>query len=215
MSKKRKKILNVFIVDASGSMSSKAEEVKGELRRQFKDLRKDKDVSNRIMVVDFSSKDDLRVLSEPVKIKKLNKSIADNYSTRGYTALYDAVGKTFSQINSKKYDGVFVSILTDGLENDSREFTLSQVKTLIEEKRTKDKWGIVFSGTSEEAINQAVSMGIARGNTVTYMDTPEGLTRSASVRDGAKKLYKSAVTMSASKEEMEVDNLANKEEKET
>lgn len=209
---KKKKICNVFIIDASASMTSKADEVRGELRKQFKQLRKEKDFRNRVYVVDFSGNGDYRILAENIKPKSLKKELSENYHPRGMTALYDAIGKTFKLIKNDDYDGVFVSILTDGMENSSTEFTLDQIKELIHEKRTKEKWGIVFSGTTEEALSQAKAMGIAATNMTMYADTAQGLADSAELRRKSAKLYKSAVITATNKEDIDPDNLMTNEE---
>ena len=95
------------------------------------------------------------------------------------TALYDAIGKAFMLVD-KKYDGVFVNIMTDGLENNSVEFRLSDIKTLIRKKR-HEGWAITFMGTTEESMEEATTWGISKGNMFRYADSAAG-TKHASIK---------------------------------
>ena len=91
---------------------------------------------------------------------------------RSMTALYDAIGKAFLLVK-EEYDGVFVNILTDGLENNSVEFTLSDIMKLIREKRALG-WAITFMGTTEDALHEAGAWGISKGNMYLYQDSAVG-----------------------------------------
>ena len=207
---KKNKICNLFIIDASGSMNrdNKIGEVRGELKRLFKDIKEDKDVKSTTIVFDFASSRDFNVVINTKDTKELTDEIADSLTTRGLTALYDAIGISFNLVKDK-YDGVFVSILTDGLENDSNEFTLADIKSLIESKR-KLGWAIVFSGTSEAALEEARKMGMSMGNTVKYADNAEGVKLSASTRSAARGSYiKGVMASSLGMEGVDADNLVN------
>lgn len=172
-----KKTTNLIIIDASLSMSSKTEAVKGnimELLGQIKiDARKDIDeVVTRTIVLDFSGANDTNVLVDVADSIRLTDDVSAKYKTRGNTALFDAIGKGFSMV-AEGQDSVFVSILTDGEENASVEFKQSGVKTLIEAKR-KLGWVITFLGTDEKSIEQARGIGIATGNTAFYNNSLGG-----------------------------------------
>ena len=56
------------------------------------------------------------------------------YSPGGGTPLYDAIGKGISKTNAQIEDGdhVLVTIITDGEENSSEEWTLKMIRTMIE-----------------------------------------------------------------------------------
>ena len=63
------------------------------------------------------------------------------YSPGGGTPLYDAIGKGISKTNAQIEDGdhVLVTIITDGEENSSEEWTLKMIRTMIE-KLKKQNW---------------------------------------------------------------------------
>ena len=63
------------------------------------------------------------------------------YRPGGGTPLYDAIGKGISKTNAQIEDGdhVLVTIITDGEENSSEEWTLKMIRTMIE-KLKKQNW---------------------------------------------------------------------------
>ncbi|HSK69992.1 MAG TPA: hypothetical protein VLA21_12085, partial [Candidatus Limnocylindria bacterium] len=88
---------------------------------------------------------------------------------RGSTALLDAVGRTIGKIQRaqdhtatgyRAAKVVFV-IITDGMENASREFTYAHVKELINERKAGGGWEFVFLGANIDAAAEAGRMGIA------------------------------------------------------
>ena len=70
------------------------------------------------------------------------------YNPCAATPLYDAIGKGVSKVNAQIEEGdhVLVTIITDGYENCSEEWTLKMVRTLIE-KLKKQGWTFTLIGT--------------------------------------------------------------------
>ena len=202
-----KKFTNLIIVDASSSMRSKEAEVRDGLKDLLTDIRKDikksKDMKTRTIVCQFSSANNFKVLLDTKKRKKIKESIADGYKPSGMTALYDAIGQGFSLVG-KKQTGVFVNILTDGDENASQEYTHESVKKLIEEAKEK-KWGLTFMGTTEDAIQNAVAMGVTIGNTFQFSNNRQGVNTSNLKKKMSRDKYYTSVVASASLDE--IDNL--------
>lgn len=192
---KTKSIFNLVIIDASGSMSDKVEEVQGGLNQLFKELKEDEQttpsVMNRITVVDFSSHGDfneLYVNADPSNLKELQKG---DYVPRSMTALYDAIGKAFLLVPAK-HDGVLVTIFTDGLENDSKEFKAADIKSLIQANEDKG-WTITFMGTTQASMLEAERIGITRDKRLTYANDKKGTSYAFSKMSSARKKYQSAV----------------------
>ncbi len=128
------------------------------------------------------------------------------------TALYDAIGRAFRLVD-KTYDGVFVNILTDGMENDSKEFKVEDIKALIKTKRTKEKWAVTFMGTTEEALRTAEKWGIARSNMMQYDDSKNGLEKTSAVRVDAHMAYSASVFSSDTMFDIQDDMLIDDTEK--
>ena len=212
--KTQKKFTNLIIIDASGSMTSKASEVIGGLKSLFQDIRNDAqknpDVLSRTLVVEFSSAGDFRVIVDSTDPLDLKDSVAESYKTRGMTALFDAIGKSFNMILENQ-DGVFVNILTDVEENDSKEFSSESVKKIIEEAKNK-KWALTFMGTREEDVVAAVRLGFPKGNTAVFDNTPLGIKLSASLRGSARSAYYSSTISTSDTVNLDIDNLLKKDD---
>jgi hypothetical protein len=106
-----------------------------------------------------------------------------NYTTRGSTALLDAVGKTIIDIgtrlaNTKEEDRaekiIFV-ITTDGQENASKEFNHVKIKEMITHQRDVYKWEFVFFGANIETEIVAEELGINLDNAHSYVADEEGV----------------------------------------
>lgn len=96
----------------------------------------------------------------------------DNYQPSALTPLLDAVGRaireTDEQLEQLPDDtAVILVILTDGEENDSKEFSLETIKALVKEKEEAG-WAITYLGASAEAWTGAASMGISLGATMKF-----------------------------------------------
>ena len=191
-----KKITNLIIVDASGSMSSKVDEVKGGLKDLLKDIRKDMKQNKgkakiRTIVSQFEGAGDFKVLLDTKKRKEVTYDSVENYRPGGMTALFNAIGNSFKMVG-KKQDGVFVNILTDGHENDSKEYTVEDVKKLLKKADKKD-WGVTFMGTTQSAVEAAKSWGIKASNTFLYEDSKVGTATANVSRMASKQMYFSSV----------------------
>jgi len=208
----KKNFTNLIIIDASGSMASKAIEVVGGVKNLFKDIKEDAaknpKVKSTTIVVDFSSAKDYRELINTTDPDALLDSVAEAYSTRGWTALYDAIGFAFAKVPADQ-DGVFVNILTDGEENDSKELRSKDVKALIAAGKAKG-WAITFMGTDENCINTAVSLGISKGNTMQFMNTAAGVRGSLETTKLSRTAYyTNTVTLSAPAADFDLENIVN------
>ncbi len=71
-----------------------------------------------------------------------------DYRPGGCTPLYDAIGKGISKVNAQIEEGarVLVTVITDGEENSSEEWTLKMVRTMIE-KLKQQHWTFTLIGT--------------------------------------------------------------------
>ena len=85
-----------------------------------------------------------------------------DYNPCGATPLYDAIGMGIAKINAQagEDDCVLVTIITDGEENCSEEYSLQMIKNLIE-KLKKQNWTFTFIGTDDLDVESiAMDMGI-------------------------------------------------------
>lgn len=89
---------------------------------------------------------------------------------RGMTPLNDAIAKIIGRAEQGNYEKVAVIIMTDGLENASREFPNSsggmvKIKALLDKCRAKN-WQIIFLGANFDNAAQGSSYGSRASQTV-------------------------------------------------
>lgn len=103
----------------------------------------------------------VRFLYEAVAINEVPKLTEDQYTPRGMTNLYDAIGQTITHMETlTKTDPdatVIIMINTDGHENASTEYTGEAIKKLIESKKEAE-WQFVFIG---EELNTETTRGMS------------------------------------------------------
>lgn len=171
----------ICILDSSGSMSSIMSDSIG----SFNDfLKKQKELPDEatITVALFDSHDNYKLVYDYVDIKKAEELTIKDWYPRGMTSLYDGIGLTVnkdkakinSMSESEKPDKVLVCIVTDGGENDSKEYTGEMVKLLIKDCE-KDKWSFMYLAANQDAFSVGTSFGISAGNTFTYSATSAGV----------------------------------------
>ena len=120
--------------------------------------------------------DRYEVLFDNVDVKKVSELTDKEYYARGMTALLDAIGKTINQVAARHKNSVdsavpaktVVVIITDGMENASREYKLPTVKAMIEKQKKEFGWEFVFMGANIDAISVAGSMGIDASRAANY-----------------------------------------------
>jgi hypothetical protein len=116
---------------------------------------------------------------------------------RGSTALLDGIGRlvsaTAAQIAQapahKRPDQVIILVLTDGYENASTEWTLPEVRKLVNRYREHNDWQFIFLGASLDAIAVAQGMGFAPSASLAYDADADGVQASfAAAADYASRL---------------------------
>ncbi len=92
----------------------------------------------------------------------------DNYRPDHMTPLYDAVGTTLAATEGRvtgDKDGVIFTVMTDGMENASKEYGLEQIVAMIERLK-KRGWKFMFLGADIDAYAVGRSLGFAAADTV-------------------------------------------------
>ena len=166
-SPKQRVLVNV-ILDKSGSMSSKLDDVIGGFNAYLDGLAKEDQVEYLFTLTLFDTVLAHRDVALPLaQIRKLD---AQSYLPGGNTALHDAIGATVRKVDADRptVDKIITVIMTDGEENSSREWTLEGVKSLIDQKEKEGVWTFVFLGASPDAWSQGRSYGIPLANVAQY-----------------------------------------------
>lgn len=92
---------------------------------------------------------------------------------RGRTALLDAIGEFVNEVadtlgEDERYRPVIACIVTDGLENASKEWTRPAVRDLIAYWRDNYRWSFVFLGANMDAVAEAGGFGIGKNAALTF-----------------------------------------------
>ena len=168
----------VFIVDRSGSMSSISSAMESAMAEVIQNQKKESEEDTLITFVRFDD-----VYEEVFSEKSISDIDGFKISPRNLTALLDAIGKTVNtferRYNSKsdemKPERVLFIIITDGLENASKEFSRNQIFEIIEKVKRDYNWGFTFIGANQDSIAEGNSIGVVRGSSLNYEATAKGV----------------------------------------
>ena len=159
-------------IDRSGSMAPIANDVIGGFNT-FIDEQIRNGTDARMTIVQFDSQDPQDVTIWGAPLPEITHLDSQTFVPRGGTPLLDAtgllIGRTMVDQSARIAAGlqaediIFVTI-TDGEENQSREFNLAQIRELIE-KRTQDGWAFIYLSAGIDAYADAAQMGIHSGDT--------------------------------------------------
>lgn len=126
--------------------------------------------------------DSYELLHDRKPISEIAQITDKEYYVRGCTALCDAIGVTITRMTqtqkmlteSEKASKVLFVIITDGLENASKEFNSDQVNKLVEQKRIQENWEFIFHGANIDAVETASNLGIRREMASDYVPDRKG-----------------------------------------
>ena len=164
-------ILVNVLLDRSGSMSScQATTIDG-YNEYIKGLKADTKTKYSVSLTQF----DAPAADPELTVTYLNKPLEEvpvlttkEYEPRGMTPLYDAIGEVLRRVaDISKGRPVLDVILTDGMENASREFTQASIKALIKQKENEGHT-FVFLGANIDSYTAGQSIGIAAKNIANY-----------------------------------------------
>lgn len=152
-------IYNLIIVDESGSMSclrnstlSGINETLNTIRQAHKDF---SDVQEHLVtLVTFDSgsqRSDVRTLIDCQPIDQVGEFT--DYHPGGCTPLYDAMGQSLMALHQRIHGNAdasaVVTVITDGLENASREWRASRLRALIEQLKNEG-WTFSYMGSAHD-----------------------------------------------------------------
>ena len=157
---------NLIILDESGSMNS----IKDQIIRGFNEIVQtvkgvEKKYPEQEHFISFITFNGLGITEHlfNTAVKNLQQIDAKIYKPGASTPLYDAIGYGVSKLE-KLIDGsiqhnVLVTILTDGEENASKEYTRETIKSKIEALKDK-RWTFTYTGTDHDVYKAAGSLSI-------------------------------------------------------
>jgi Mg-chelatase subunit ChlD len=131
-----------ILLDRSGSMTSNWAETIGSINGYVEGLNKGGNEAI-VNVIAFDDSEPFYILRDAVSLETWTDIKDDEISPRGFTPLYDSLGKTLQKASEGDNEKVVVVVVTDGMENSSREFTATTIKKAVDDAKAKG-WEIIF-----------------------------------------------------------------------
>ena len=195
------KVHNLIIVDASGSMTSIYEQALAGINETLSTIREEAKKSDKIeqsvTVLSFASGGEpLQYAYRNTIAEQTSPLTPNDYTLRGMTALYDAIGTSVTDLEKSKgkEDKVLVTIITDGYENDSIEWDGASVKKLID-RLCKKGWVFTYIGANQDAALEAGKIGVK--NSLTFEATIEGTVNMFAFEKQSRKYWNERAEMRA------------------
>ena len=118
--------------------------------------------------------DEVKTIHNCVSVDIIEELTAETYLPACCTALYDAMGISLNALRKSVADDdkVLVTIVTDGYENASQEYSGQAIKALVDELKAKG-WVFSYIGANHDVESVAASISIT--NTLRFNTTSEGV----------------------------------------
>jgi len=175
-----------LILDRSGSMSTIAgATVEGVNAFLAEQKNSPTDVSIRFVQFDdvYEEVYDGKINDAPLlTLSEPTEKSQKQFVPRGWTALLDAIGTTITDVGkrlndmpeSERPDKVVIVIMTDGIENASKQYSMERISEMIQTQRDVYKWQFQFLAANQDAIATASKMSIPMNNAITFNASAAG-----------------------------------------
>ena len=177
------------IIDQSGSMLTRAQDVIGGFNNFLAEQ----------CALPGEARLTLTLFADAVHTPVINTdihSIADltttTYRPAGSTALLDAVGRTMSGLNARSPSRAVIVIITDGEENASRQYNITQVREYITSAEARG-WKVLFLGANIDAFKVGTALGASLYNTANFVQSASGVRGMSAGFSGSVANYRSSV----------------------
>lgn len=178
-------IYNVIILDESGSMSPLYNETLCSVNEVLCGIRRDQqnypDQRHYVTIVTFEGRgmEGVKTRRDRVPIDIIKDFTKEDYRPGGCTPLFDAMGKTLSELEGRIFpdDKVLATIITDGYENASQSYSREDIRALTDSLREKG-WTLSYLGANQDAVEVARDLNIP--NSFKFEATEDGLRTTAS-----------------------------------
>ena len=167
---KRKKLMDVvFILDRSGSMRETEKDIIGGYNGYINDF---KSKNAKITTVLFDDK--YEMITKRQNVNEVPELTEKQYYVRGCTALLDAIGKSIKFMEKEKAEKVMFIITTDGYENASHKYNKEQIKEMIQGHK---EWEFMYLGADIDSYSEGQSIGISSSNISNYKKDGKGISK--------------------------------------
>ena len=169
-----------IVLDASGSMASIEDDTKGSFN-SF--LKSQKEAGGKTVFDLYQFSDQVKRIVEHVDLATFTDDLMAKYNCSGCTALNDAVctaidtlGKELAAMKEdERPENVVFVIITDGMENASKEFSSEDVKKRIKEQTDTYKWNFQYLAANQDAFASGGRLGISKDSCVNFKADSHGI----------------------------------------
>ena len=173
-------IYNLIILDESGSMSDIYDETLKAVNEAFSGIRRNQEEfpeqRHYVSIVTFegTGMSGVRTRRDRVPVGEIRDFTEKDYRPGGCTPLLDAMGRSLHDLECKtgENDRVFATVITDGYENSSQEYTGKMIKALVSRLLVKG-WTFAYIGANQDAVEAASELNI--DNALNFDASPKGM----------------------------------------
>ena len=188
-------IFNLIILDKSGSMGSIANAAISGFNETVGGIRsaqeRFKDTQEHFVSLMIFCDCEKRLVYDKVPVADVKELTRNEYRPCCCTPLYDAMGISinglFNYIKDKEDATAVVTVITDGLENASKEYSGKAIKALVERMKDEEGWSFAYIGANQDVT--AVSQSLSIDDAIAF-DYNEAGTRAAFERDTSARMRK-------------------------
>jgi len=186
--------LIVMILDKSGSMEPLKLDAIGGFNQFVREQQAETGEANLTLVL-FDTTYTVRPALPLASIEPLNER---NYKPSGGTALLDALGRAIRETGRRlsempeadRPDKVIIVTITDGEENSSRAFSLTDVREMVAHQQDSYAWKFLFLGANQDAFAEARKLGMSPDMAVNFAADADGIRRAYSSSSKAVREYR-------------------------
>lgn len=174
---KKTQIFNVIILDRSGSMECIRQAAVEGFNETLAGIKKAQEKfaetqDHFVSLVTFCNCE-IKHVFDKTPVAEANPLKMEDYQPCCTTPLYDAMGITLTAMHKyvKEIEDsvVVVTIITDGLENASHEYSGKTVKELVERLRGEG-WTFTYMGANQDSVEVATKLSIRNSRNFAYSD---------------------------------------------
>lgn len=187
----------VFLLDRSGSMKRVQEEAIETFNHQVAKtqagLAGQEHINTEVSLVTFGSRvDEPEIWCRP--LAEMEPFPAEDYEPSGMTAMYDAVGYAIQRLRQQpdiddKNTSVLMFIMSDGIENNSKNYGASHISAMVREMQATERWTFVYEGANQDLATVQDQVNIEAGNFLQWNADGAGLRQMTITKDMASQQY--------------------------
>ena len=174
-------VYNLIILDKSGSMSSIAKAAISGFNETVGGIRsaqeRFKDTQEHFVSLMIFCDCEKTMVYDMVPVNEVKELTSKEYRPCCCTPLYDAMGisinKLYNAIKDKDDATAVVTVITDGLENASKEYSGKAIKALVERMKNEEGWNFAYIGTNQDV--EATSASLSIDNHMAFANDEAGM----------------------------------------